>query len=147
MYGPADPEAEAFAAFRREVPEIASGAVVIRALARDPGVRTKVVVDSDDPDVDFMRACSGGLQKVSAALGGESVHVTTWSPFPEIMVQHALSPVRVSRVQLDEHWHRAWVTISQNQTAGVLATLEGQRQLASRLSGWVIEIVVDSELP
>lgn len=146
MYGPADPEAEAVAAFRREVPEIASGAVVIRALARDPGVRTKVAVDSDDPEVDFMGVCFGGLRSISEALGGEAIHVSTWSPDPEIMVERGLAPVRISRVRLDEHWHRAWVTISPNQSADVLATLEGQRQLASRLSGWEIEIVVGSEL-
>ena len=62
---PGDPEAEAVEAFLREVPEIASGAVVIRAIARSPGVRTKVAVDSDDPDVDFMAACGGNRRPMT----------------------------------------------------------------------------------
>lgn len=144
---PPEPEAEAVAAFLREVPEIASGAVVIRAIARSPGVRTKVAVDSDDPAVDVMAACVGDhahrLRNVSAALGGEAVHVTTWSPYPTMMVKNALAPLQVSRVELDEQSRRARVTVPRNQSAKVLATLDGQRELASRLSGWDIEIVID----
>jgi N utilization substance protein A len=144
---PADPEAQAVAAFMREVPEIASGTVVIRAIARAPGVRTKVAVDSDDPEVDFIAACTGDrasrIRSISRALGGEAVHVATWSPYPDVMVRHAMAPVSVTRVELDEQAHRARVTVPLDQPPRVLATLEGQRELASRLSGWDIEIVVD----
>src|SRR5687768_13704528 len=112
---PDDSEAQAQAAFAREIPEIASGTVVIRALAREPGVRTKVAVDSDDPEVDFIAACGGQggihLRNISDALGGEAIGVTTWSPYPDMMVRHALAPLRVSRVELDERSRRARVTV------------------------------------
>ena len=151
MYGtPADPEAEVVAAFLREVPEIASGVIMIRALARTPGVRTKVAVDSDDAEVDFIAACGGHggihLRNISDALGGEAISVTTWSPDPDMMVRHALAPLRVSRVELDERSRRARVTVPRNQDPNILATLEGQRELAIRLSGWDIEIVMDPDL-
>ncbi len=145
-----DSETQATAAFTREVPEIASGAVVIRAIARTPGARTKVAVDSDDPDADFMRLCLGWrgtrIRNVAAALGGEAIHVVTWSPYPDVMVRHALAPVRVARIELDEASRRARVTIPRNQPPKVLATLEEQRELASRLAGWEIELLIDPNL-
>ena len=145
-----DPEAQAIAAFTREVPEIAAGAVVIRAVARTPGARTKVAVDSDDPNVDFMRLCFGWrgtrIRNVAAALGGEAIHVVTWSSYPDVMVRHALAPLRVARVELDETSRRARVTIPRNQRPKVLATLEEQRGLASRLAGWEIELFIDPNL-
>ena len=143
---PNDPDAQVVAAFAREIPEIASGAVVIRAVARTPGIRTKVAVDSDDPEVDSMRACFGDhgvhLRNIAAELGGEAIHVTTWSPYPDLMVRNALSPVRVTRVELHAPVRRAVVTVPRNQSPSVLATLDGQRELAVRLSGWDIQIVM-----
>ena len=145
----ADPEAEAVEAFWREVPECPSGAVLIRAIARSRGVRTKVAVDSEDPAVDSMAACVGPhahrLQSISAALGGEAVHITTWSPHAKMMIRNALAPLRVSGVELDEQSHRALVTVPRKQPARVLETLEGQRELAIRLSGWDIELVLEPD--
>jgi transcription termination/antitermination protein NusA len=143
---PNDPDGQVVAAFAREIPEIASGAVVIRAVARTPGIRTNVAVDSDDPEVDIMRTCFGDrgvhLRNIAAVLGGEAIHVTTWSPYPDVMIRNALSPVRVTRVELHAPVRRAVVTVPSNQSPNVLATLDGQRELAVRLSGWDIEIVM-----
>jgi transcription termination/antitermination protein NusA len=146
-----DPDGQVTAAFTREVPEVASGMVKIRAVARTPGVRTKVALDSDNPELDFIGVCSGvrgsRLANISSALGGEAVHLITWSPYPDMMVRHALAPLRVSRVEIDERTHRAVATVPQDQPAGVFATAEGQRELATRLSGWNIEIVIDPPAP
>lgn len=148
---PDDPDGRVAAVFAREVPEIASGKVVIRALARSPGLRTKVAVDSDDPDVDVMRACFDDrgrhLRNISGALGGEAVHVTTWSPYPDQMIRGALSPLRVSSIALDERSRRALVRIPQDQPVPNLARSADYLELASRLSGWDIEIVVDPMPP
>lgn len=141
-----DPSGRVAAAFARTVPEVASGIVVIRAIARDPGVRTKVAVDSDDPLVDLLAPFAGRrLREISAALGGEGVHVTTWSSFPDVMIRHALAPLRVTRVELDEPSHRARVAIPPNQLRPDLAWYPGYLELASRLAGWKIDFVVDPD--
>lgn len=142
---PPDPERVALDAFAREVPEIASGAVLIRAVARIVGVRTKVAVDSDNPEQDAVGTCVGlhgtHMARISAELGGEGIAVTTWSPYPDMMIRRALSPLRVDRIVLDQHSRRAVVTVSRNQ----FPTDPGRRpetvELASRLSGWDIQLV------
>ena len=144
---PNDPERHAALVFAREVPEIASGKVAIRALARAPGVRMKVAVVTDDPELDAIGACVGlegsRIKRISAELGGEAVHVMWWSPYPDQMIRTALSPLRVTHVAVDEYFRRAVVTVPRNQDPRVLATLAGQRELAGRLCEWEIEIVLD----
>jgi len=147
---PDDPDGRVAAIFAREIPAIAAGQVVIRALARDPGVRTKVAVSSDSLDVDAMAACLGEqgsrLASIASALGGEAVHVATWSPEPAIMIRRALSPLQTGHVELHEASRRATVHVPGEQSPNVLATVESQRDLASRLSGWHIRLVIDREL-
>ena len=142
---PNDPERTALEVFAREVPEIASCAVVIRAVARIVGLRTKVAVDSDDPERDAIGTCGGlhgiHLARVSAELGGEGVGVTTWSPYPDMMIRRALSPLRVDRIVLDEDSRRAVVTVSRNQFPTDLGRRPETVELARRLSGWDIQLV------
>jgi N utilization substance protein A len=144
---PDDPERQAHTIFAREVPEIASGDVVIRALARAPGFHTKVVVDSDDPTLDPVGACIGLLgarvARVSEELGGEAIDVSTWSPDADTMIRHALAPLRVATVQLNAFAHRAVVTVPKDQLPTLVGRRAKNRELASQLSGWDIEIVVD----
>lgn len=147
---PDDPEGEARSVFAREVPEIAAGVVIIRALARERGLCTKVAIDSDDPEVDFMGAVRGDsasrIRNISNALGGEAIHLAMWSAQPELMVRRALAPVQVASIEIDESSRQARVTIPETQPPKVHDTLDGQRELASRLSGWDIAIVIDPEL-
>ena len=88
--------------FAPEVPEIASGVVEIRAVARIPGVRTKVAVHSLDPRVDGVGACIGehhrAIDAIGARLGKERLDLIPWSDSPERLVSLALAPARVERV-------------------------------------------------
>jgi N utilization substance protein A len=142
-----DPGGEVAATFAGRVPEIASGRVVIRSVARAPGLHTKVAVDTGDPDVDPIGACIGisarRIADISAGLGGEVVDVSTWSPDAETMIRNALSPQAVVSVTLDRPSRRAVVTVRRHQYPTLPGRRAGNRELASQLSGWEIDIVPD----
>lgn len=142
---PDDPDGRVAMLFAREVPEIASGTVAIRALVRAPGVRTKVAVASRDPAIDPIAACVGPAQsrilRIVDALGGERVDVLSWSPVAERMVRNALGPMNVTSVALDPALGRAVVTLGPNPYPPISSYGAEHRELASRLSGWDIAIV------
>jgi transcription termination/antitermination protein NusA len=142
---PDDPEGGIVALFAREIPEIASGKVTIHALARAPGVRTKVAVDSNDPMVDPIAACVGDqasrIRKVVDALGGERIDVLSWSPIAERMIRHALVPMNVESVTLNPALGRAVVVLGRNSYPFIPNYGAEHRELASRLSGWDITII------
>ena len=91
--------------FELEVPEIAEGVVEIKAIAREPGHRTKVAVVSHDPKVDPTGACVGmrgsRIRGVRDEIGGERVDIVVWSPNPEEYIANALKPAQVSMVELE----------------------------------------------
>src|SRR5262249_8665416 len=130
--------------FAQEVPEIAAGNIQIKAIARKPGYRSKLALRSQDPRVDCIGACVGirgsRLKNVVDALGGERIDLVRWHDTPELLIVNALQPAAIERVILHPAEHRAVVVVTPDQVSLVLGRRGENRQLASELSGWRIEV-------
>ena len=130
--------------FELEVPEVYDGVVEIRSVAREPGVRSKVAVSSNDDRLDPVGACVGPkgsrVRTVVSELRGERVDVVPWSDDPARCVAAALSPARVSRVVIDPETGYATVIVPDDQLSLAIGK-EGQNaRLAARLTGLHIDI-------
>jgi len=129
----------------QEVPEVAAGAVELRAVARAPGHRTKLAVTSIVPDLDPIGACVGPkghrAQAIMDALDGERIDILPWSDFPEEFVKLALAPARVRAVELDLNHHRAVAYVDPDQVQRAHGKDDVNRVLATELTGWDIKIV------
>ena len=130
--------------FELEVPEIASGLVEIKSIAREPGARSKVAVASREPNLDPVGACVGPkgsrVRMVVEELRNERVDVIQWDEDPAKYVAQALSPARVNRVIIDEDKNYATVIVPDDQLSLAIGK-EGQNaRLAARLTGWHIDI-------
>ncbi len=132
------------ALFELEVPEVQSGEVEIKAVAREAGNRSKVAVYSRDPDIDPVGACVGArgsrVQAVVAELGDEKIDIIEWVPNLEEFIKNALSPAKVICVRLDESEKVAHTVVPNDQLSLAIGK-EGQNaRLAARLTGWRIDI-------
>lgn len=130
--------------FEIEVPEIYDGVVEIKSIAREPGARSKVAVASREPNLDPVGACVGPkgsrVRMVVEELRNERVDVIQWSDNPATYVKNALSPAKVTRVDIDEDTHTATITVPEDQLSLAIGK-EGQNaRLAARLTGWRIDI-------
>jgi N utilization substance protein A len=130
--------------FEMEVPEVLRGAVEIVALAREPGVRTKVAVRALQPGVDPVGSCVGQrgvrIQSIVNALNGEKIDVVPASPDPGTFIASALSPAAVLEVRIDEESKTATVLVP-DKSLSLAIGKEGQNaRLAARLTGWRIDI-------
>ncbi|GAA3376324.1 transcription termination factor NusA [Streptomyces sannanensis] len=136
--------------FALEVPEIADGSVEIAAIAREAGHRTKIAVRSTRSGLNAKGACigpmGGRVRNVMAELHGEKIDIVDWSDDPAEMVANALSPARVSKVEIvDLAARSARVTVPDYQLSLAIGK-EGQNaRLAARLTGWRIDIRPDTE--
>ncbi|EFL02935.1 transcription termination factor NusA [Streptomyces sp. SPB78] len=136
--------------FSLEVPEIADGSVEIAAIAREAGHRTKIAVRSNRSGLNAKGACigpmGGRVRNVMAELNGEKIDIVDWSDNPADLVAHALSPARVSHVEVvDLATRSARVTVPDYQLSLAIGK-EGQNaRLAARLTGWRIDIRPDTE--
>jgi transcription termination/antitermination protein NusA len=135
--------------FALEVPEIASGAVEIAAIAREAGHRSKIAVVSRQPGVNAKGACIGPMgsrvRNVMTELHGEKIDIVDYSPDPAEFVAHALSPARVSRVIVVDAQARVAQVIVPDYQLSLAIGKEGQNvRLAARLTGWRIDIRPDS---
>ena len=135
--------------FELEVPELVDGDVEIRAIAREPGHRTKIAVASNDPNVDPVGACVGArgsrVRQVVNELRGEKVDIVEWRADTEGFIAEALSPARVKDVRLDEDERTAEVVVPDHQLSLAIGK-EGQNaRLAARLSGYRIDIRSESQ--
>ncbi|MEZ0072355.1 transcription termination factor NusA [Planotetraspora sp. GP83] len=136
--------------FALEVPEIADGTVEIAAIAREAGHRTKIAVRSRKPGVNAKGACIGPMgsrvRNVMTELHGEKIDIIDWSEDPAEFVGNALSPARVSRVEvIDPDGRVARVTVPDYQLSLAIGK-EGQNaRLAARLTGWRIDIRPDTQ--
>src|SRR5215217_5634139 len=133
--------------FELEVPEIHSGTVEIRAIAREAGSRSKVAVASRQEGLDPVGATVGQrgarVQAVVAELGGEKIDVIPWNDDPAVFVANALSPAQVLSVDIDEEHRIASVTVPERMLSLAIGR-EGQNaRLAARLTGWRIDIRSD----
>ena len=133
--------------FELEVPEIHSGTVEIKAIAREAGSRSKVAVASRQDGLDPVGASVGQrgarVQAVVAELSGEKIDVVPWSEDPGVFVANALSPAQVLSVDIDEEHRIANVTVPERMLSLAIGR-EGQNaRLAARLTGWRIDIRSD----
>lgn len=131
--------------FAREVPEIGSGAVIVKGTAREAGVRTKIAVASNASGVDPVGSCVGQkgvrVQAVTNELGGERVDIVPWSEDTSVLIIASLSPAENLSVSLDEGTKTAKVTAPEDQLSLAIGK-EGQNvRLAAKLTGWRIEMV------
>ncbi len=135
--------------FALEVPEIADGTVEIAGIAREAGHRTKVAVRTSTAGVNAKGACIGPMgqrvRNVMTELHGEKIDIVDWSEDPAEMIAHALSPARVSSVEIvDEAARSARVVVPDFQLSLAIGK-EGQNaRLAARMTGWRIDIRSDS---
>jgi transcription termination/antitermination protein NusA len=135
--------------FELEVPEIAEGIVEIKAVAREPGHRSKIAVASNEPGVDPVGACVGAkgsrVRMVVNELKGEKIDVVEWSDDSSRFVAKALAPASVKEVRIDEETGTASVIVPDYQLSLAIGK-EGQNaRLAARLTGWRIDIKSESQ--
>ncbi len=139
----ADPEFVA-KLFAREVPEIGSNSVEIKMIAREAGIRTKIVVASSQQGVDPVGSCVGQkgvrVQAVTNELNGERIDIISWTEKEEDLIKSSLSPVEVVSLKLNKKAKEALVKVAEDQLSLAIGR-EGQNvRLASKLTGWKIEI-------
>jgi N utilization substance protein A len=133
--------------FEQEVPEIFTGTVEIKAIAREPGARSKVAVYAVQEGIDPVGSCVGmrgvRIQNIVNELSGEKIDVIPWDPDPAVFVASALSPAQVQRVDISEDDKTATVIVPERQLSLAIGR-EGQNaRLAARLTGWRIDIKSD----
>ena len=136
--------------FELEVPELLDGVVELRAVAREPGHRTKIAVASNDPNVDPVGACVGArgarVRMVVTELRGEKVDIVPYTDVPTDFVMKALAPARVREVRIHEDTGTAEVIVPDFQLSLAIGK-EGQNaRLAARLSGWRVDIKSETQL-
>ncbi|HYM51674.1 MAG TPA: transcription termination factor NusA [Candidatus Limnocylindrales bacterium] len=127
-----------------EIPELSSGAVIIRALAREPGVRTKVAVEARQEGIDPVGACVGPkgvrIRSVVSELGNERVDIIPWAEDPGQLVANALSPAQVDRVDIDRDSRTATAHVPDGQLSLAIGKDGQNARLAAKLTGWRIDI-------
>ena len=135
--------------FELEVPEIADGLVEIRGVAREPGYRSKIAVESHTQGVDPVGACVGPrgsrVRMVVSELRGEKIDIIPWNSEPARFVAKALSPARVREVYIDDDTREATVVVPDDQLALAIGKEGLNARLAARLTGWKVDIQSDTE--
>ncbi len=136
--------------FEQEIPEIADGVIEVRAMAREPGYRSKVAVSSSDQRVDCVGACVGirgnRIKNIVDELGGERIDIVRWSDDLQVLVPNALQPAEVEEVILCQMLGRAIVLVREDQLSLAIGRRGQNVRLASKLCGWDIEIMTREEL-
>ena len=135
--------------FEFEVPEIQSGVVQIKSIAREAGSRTKIAVHSSDIQIDPVGACVGQrgirVERIVSEISNEKIDVIEWNSDPAVFIANALSPARVLMVQINEVEKAARVIVPDNQLSLAIGK-EGQNaRLAAKLTGWKIDIKNQSQ--
>lgn len=135
--------------FQLEVPEIEEGLLEIKSAARDPGIRAKIAVKSNDQRIDPIGTCVGmrgsRVQAVTGELAGERVDIVLWSADPAQFVIHALAPAEVSSIVVDEEKHSMDVVVDAEQLAQAIGRNGQNVRLASELTGWTLNIMTEEE--
>ncbi len=130
--------------FAMEAPEIASGTVEIKSIAREAGARSKIAVYSNDDHVDPVGSCVGqkGIRvtTVMSELGGEKIDIIPWNADPTLYISSALSPARVLDIEVIEAEHKALVEVASDQLSLAIGKGGQNVRLAAKLTGWRIDI-------
>jgi len=131
--------------FESEVPEIYEGTVEIKAIAREPGSRSKVAVVARQEGLDPIGSCFGvrgsRINNIVHELNDEKIDIIQWSPDPATFVGHALSPVKPLRVELRESDHTALVTVQERQLSLAIGKDGQNARLAAKLTGWRVDVL------
>ncbi len=135
--------------FEREVPEVGERTIEIKALAREPGHRTKIAVSSIDSKVDAVGACVGvrgsRIKNIVDELGGEKIDIVRWNESSQILISNALKPAEVAEVSLCFELGRATVVVNDDQLSLAIGKRGQNVRLAARLTGWDIDILTPPE--
>jgi len=135
--------------FELEVPEIEEGLLEIKSAARDPGVRAKIAVFTNDRRIDPIGTCVGmrgsRVQAVTQELAGERVDIVLWSADPAQFVIGALAPAEVSSILVDEEKHAMDVVVDEENLAIAIGRSGQNVRLASELTGWTINLMTEEE--
>jgi N utilization substance protein A len=131
--------------FAVEAPELASGAVEIKAIAREAGARTKMAVFSNDPNIDAVGSCVGQrgvrVNTVISELGGEKIDIIEWSDNVEAFIASALSPAKINKVSLINEENRAIIEVDPDQFSLAVGKGGQNVRLAAKLTGWKLDII------
>lgn len=135
--------------FEREVPEVGERTIEIKALAREPGHRTKIAVSSIDSKVDAVGACVGvrgsRIKNIVDELGGEKIDIVRWNESSQILISNALKPAEVAEVSLCFELGRATVVVNDDQLSLAIGKRGQNVRLAARLTGWDVDILTPPE--
>lgn len=130
--------------FETETPEIASGVVEIKSIAREPGSRSKIAVISHDSHIDPIGSMVGQrgvrVTTVTSELSGEKIDIVEWNEDPALFIEEALSPAEVVSLELDEKEHKAIVTVTEDEQSLAIGKGGQNVRLAAKLTGWKIDI-------
>lgn len=136
--------------FELEIPEISDGTVLIKAMAREAGSRTKIAVASTDESIDPIGACIGQrgvrIQTIIQELGGEKLDVIEWNDNPIEFITASLSPAKVKRVELREEDQAAIAYVDEDQLSLAIGRGGQNVRLASRLSGWKLSVTDEKKV-
>ena len=136
--------------FEQEIPEIADGVIEVRAMAREPGYRSKVAVSSADQRVDCVGACVGvrgnRIKNIVDELSNERIDIVRWNEDMQVLIPNALQPADVDEVILCKMMGRAIVLVREDQLSLAIGRRGQNVRLASKLCGWDIEIMTQDEL-
>src|ERR1700728_3510106 len=135
--------------FEREVPEVGERTIEIKALAREPGHRTKIAVSSIDTKVDAVGACVGvrgsRIKNIVDELAGEKIDIVRWNESSQVLISNALKPAEVAEVALCFELGRATVVVNEDQLSLAIGKRGQNVRLAARLTGWDIDILTPTE--
>jgi len=135
--------------FKLEVPEVGQGLIDILKAARDPGLRAKIAVRSNDPRIDPVGACVGmrgsRVQTVSTELSGERVDIILWDDNPAQFVINAMSPAEVASIVVDEETHTMDIAVVTDQLSQAIGRAGQNVRLASQLTGWILNVMDEAQ--
>lgn len=135
--------------FKLEVPEVGQGLIEIISAARDPGLRAKIAVLSNDPRLDPVGACVGmrgsRVQTVSNELAGERVDIILWDENPAQFVINAMSPAEVLSIVVDEEKHSMDIAVEEDKLSQAIGRNGQNVKLASQLTGWELNVMSEAE--
>jgi N utilization substance protein A len=135
--------------FEVEVPEVLERIIEIKALAREPGHRTKVAVSSIDSKVDAVGACVGvrgsRIKNIVDELGGEKIDVVRWNESSQVLIANALRPAEIVEISLCFELGRATVVVNEDQLSLAIGKRGQNVRLAARLTGWDVDILTPTE--
>jgi len=130
--------------FKTEIPEVANNSVKIKAIAREPGSRSKVAVWTEEKTLDPVGSCVGQkgirIQTIIAECGGEKIDIIRYSKNPQEFITNALSPAKISSIEINEKEKTALIKIKQDQLSLAIGKSGQNVRLAARLTGWKINI-------